>query len=509
MSTDATTERLRRARQLMVDGDPAKAIDAADEIIADTSDAEERVWALLLRLTAVVALERTTEYTSTVDRAYAAVRRHGDTVASGFFHALAAYTSHADGSIERCVTHLVRSTRALSSVDIASRSTAVAWHNLAVVYSYIGFHEHAAQAAARARELAAEAELNWQLPTLEVPVRQGLSLDHRGDTDGCVRVLRTLLTNATYIPQGPDGLPGIAPMDLPWLGFAAARLNALGHETPIEARRCLAAGYNDAWSADLRHYGRVCLNIAAGETDKARQRLTRATSTAAVLGAAEAARLKALSYVNDGDYQAAWRADREAFAIHARIDDQLRRLFVDGVATRLDHEDLRRTVASYGDRALTDPLTGLPNRRHLQEYVDDQNASGQAGVLGVLDLDGFRQVNTTHGRLSGDTILQRTAGALMRVMRRGDFVARYGADEFALVLQGTPIDQTGDISRRITNALDDEDWESLVPGYQPRVNIGWTTLDIQRNPERDPQNLSIADVAVTKAKRARQSSQLT
>ncbi|MGH8881222.1 MAG: diguanylate cyclase domain-containing protein, partial [Stackebrandtia sp.] len=444
MSTDAETERLRRARQLMGEGNPAKAIEAADEILSDTTDDGERVWTLLLRLTAIVTMERTTEYASTVDRTYAAVKRYNDTVATGFFHAMAAFTSHADGSIERCVTHLVRSTRALSSADQASRRTAVSWHNLAVAYSYIGFHEHAAQAAARARELAHEARLNWQLPTLEVPVRQGLSLDHRGDTDGCVRVLRTLLSNATHIPSTVDGLPGVAAMDLPWLGFAAARLRALGHETPIDARRCLAAGINDAWSADIRHYGRICLAIADGDTEKARKRLTHPTTTAAVLGAAEAARLKALSYVADGDYRAAWNADREAFAVHARIDDQLRRLFVDGVATRLDHEELHRTVAAYDERALTDPLTGLPNRRHLQEYVDDQASRSEPGVLGVLDLDGFRHINSTHGRLSGDTVLQRTAGALMRVMRRGDFVARYGADEFALVLSGTPIDQTED-----------------------------------------------------------------
>lgn len=504
MSTDAPTDRLRRARQLLTDGDANKAIDAADEIIADSTDPDERVWTLVLRLTAVVASERTTEYTATVDRTYAAVRHYGEPVATGSFHALAAFTCYADGSIERCVTHLVRSTRALSSAEGTDRRTAVAWHNLAVVYSYIGFHEHAAQAAARTREVAAAAGLNWQLPSLEVPVRQGLSLDHRGDTDGCVRVLRTLLTNAGHIPTGPDGLPGIAPMNLPWLGYAAARLNALGHDTPVDARRCLAAGVNDAWSADLRHSGRVCLAIAAGDTDNARNRLRRATtSTSSVLGAAEPARLKALSHLAENDFAAAWHADREAFAVHARIDDQLRRLFVDGVATRLDHEDLRRTVAAYTDRSLTDPLTGLPNRRHLQEYVDEQADRGESGVLGLLDLSGFHRVNSEHGRLSGDTILQRTAGALMRVMRRGDFVARYGADEFALVLSGTPLDRTGEISRRITTALADEDWESLVPGYQLRVSIGWTTLDGKKHTE--PNGMSIADAAVTQARQVRTS----
>ena len=503
MTTDAISERLRVARQLMYDGSPAAAIIAVDEIVKDTADDNERLWALLLRLAAVVNMERTSEYTTTVDRAYAAVRLHGDAVSVGYFHALAAFASHAEGSVDRCVTHLVRSTRELSSVEKPERQVAISWHNLAVVYSYIGFHDHAAQADARAREVAIAAGLSWQLPSLEVQVRHGLSLDHRGDTDGCVRVLRALLSNASRVGPDEDGLPGVARMDLPWLGFAGARLRALGHDSAIDVRRCLAAGSNDAWTADLRHFGRICLAIAAGETEKARQRLTRATSTAAVLGVAEAPRLKALSYLAEDDFASAWRSDREAFAVHAHVTEQLRRLIVDGVNARLDHEDLRRTVATYADRALSDPLTGLPNRRHLQDYVDDLFARAEPGVLGVLDLDGFSAINNNYGHLSGDSVLQRIAGALMRIMRRGDFVARYGADEFVLVLHGTPLEQTGDIGQRITAALYKEDWESLIPGADLSVSLGWTPLPTKDNVNYSGGATNLADRAVREAKDSR------
>ncbi|MGH8881934.1 MAG: GGDEF domain-containing protein, partial [Stackebrandtia sp.] len=155
------------------------------------------------------------------------------------------------------------------------------------------------------------------------------------------------------------------------------------------------------------------------------------------------------------------------------------------------------------DHALTDPLTGLPNRRRLQEFVDELTEQEQPGVIGVLDLDGFRRINSIHGRLSGDTVLQRAAGALVRIMRRGDFVARYGGDEFVLVLQGTPIRETPDIGRRIAAALDDEDWESLVPGTPLSASIGWAELPTDGAGDTMNGAFSIADHAMRQAKLAR------
>lgn len=163
MSSDTVTERLTAARNLLYSGDPRAAIEAADAIAANSTSPGERAWALLLRLASVVNLERSTEYASTVDRAYAAVRAFGDPTATGGFHALAAFAAHADGSLERCVTHLVRSMRSLAKVEEADRQAAIAWHNLAVVFSYIGFHDHAAHAAAQTREVASAAGLGWSL----------------------------------------------------------------------------------------------------------------------------------------------------------------------------------------------------------------------------------------------------------------------------------------------------------------------------------------------------------
>ena len=499
MSSDTVTERLVAARRLLHAGDAQGAIVAADAIAAEPTNSIEHAQALLLRLAAVVNLERSTEYASTVDRAYAAVRVLRDPTATGGFHALAAFTSHAHGSLERCVTHLVHSMRSLNKVERADQDAAIAWHNLAVAFSYIGFHDHAAQAAAQTREVATAAGLSWPLNSPEVQVRHALSLDHRGDTDGCIRVLRALLAQARRLPVCENGLPKVYRMDVPWIGYAGARLELLGHKAGMDIRRLLRSGGTDAWTADLAHFGKICQLITIGESQPARHLLSQATSTTAVLGMAEAPRLKALSHLAERDFATAYVIDREVFAVQARVNDQLRRFLVDAVATRLDHEALRHSGTPIAE---TDQLTGLPNRRQLQEYVNDLTTRGEPAVLGVVDLDGFQRINDVHGPLSGDAVLRRAAESLMRVMRRGDFVARYGGDQFVLVLRGTPLSDTPDIGDRIARCLRDEDWESLIPGMRLSAAIGWAELDAAGVAGGMPVAFAAADEAMRRAKAA-------
>jgi diguanylate cyclase (GGDEF)-like protein len=92
--------------------------------------------------------------------------------------------------------------------------------------------------------------------------------------------------------------------------------------------------------------------------------------------------------------------------------------------------------------SVVDPLTGIPNRRHLDEYLTQewfraQRADRSLALL-MVDIDHFKRFNDSYGHQGGDECLRQVAGALARQLRRrGDLVARYGGEEFAVVMPET------------------------------------------------------------------------
>jgi diguanylate cyclase (GGDEF)-like protein len=97
-----------------------------------------------------------------------------------------------------------------------------------------------------------------------------------------------------------------------------------------------------------------------------------------------------------------------------------------------EHARARDEIAQL---AGTDPLTGLPNRRAWDEHLRTRLAHPHRPLwLGVIDLDGFKQVNDSLGMAAGDAVLARAAQALAGQLRREDVIARLGGDEFGLLL---------------------------------------------------------------------------
>jgi diguanylate cyclase (GGDEF)-like protein/PAS domain S-box-containing protein len=107
-----------------------------------------------------------------------------------------------------------------------------------------------------------------------------------------------------------------------------------------------------------------------------------------------------------------------------------------GVTIDLTEEHERRTQAEL--QATTDPLTGLLNRRGLEQRLRALPDECACGVM-LVDLDGFKQVNDHLGHDAGDTILVETAERLRATVRHDDLVARLGGDEFAVVLVGADL----------------------------------------------------------------------
>jgi diguanylate cyclase (GGDEF)-like protein len=463
------TEVMAAVQDMLFSDRTAAALRTTERVIRTATNPYARAEAHLRRLIALVNLGRTTQYTAAVDEGFAAIRDLPDSYPHGHLHALASLAARQQGAPERSLTHLVYAARALSAVDEIDPELAWAWHNLAMAYSYHGFHAHALSAIERAREIGGPAGIpDEHFAQPGIRLRLALSMDHHGDTDGCLRVLRDLITELDQYDVSQ-----LRPGHLAAYGYALARQAALDTPAPHDPRAMLAASAESQRVRDMRLLGHVCLLIAAGKATDALTRLDAVSVSPDTLGAAEPARLRSLAFMASGDHAAAHQADRYAFRLAAQRTDRLRDVFLEGIAARLDHEDVRRTVAQHDIDGLTDTLTGLANREYLERYLAAMAGRGERAMVGTVDINGLAAVNELHGRLSGDLVLQRIAGVVARVLRRGDFVARYRGDEFAVVLPSASPEHAAHVAQRITEAVAAEDWAALVPGTQIGVTVGW------------------------------------
>ena len=111
-----------------------------------------------------------------------------------------------------------------------------------------------------------------------------------------------------------------------------------------------------------------------------------------------------------------------------------------------------------------DPLTGTGSRDSLIALLDVLRERGTLHSVVVLDVDSFREYNRRHGRAHADRLLTSLAAMISRECRDGDALVRSGADEFALVLPGSPIEAGTATARRVVSAI--ADW-----GHEDGVTV--------------------------------------
>jgi len=162
---------------------------------------------------------------------------------------------------------------------------------------------------------------------------------------------------------------------------------------------------------------------------------------------------------------------------------------------------LRNEVA---DLALLDDLTGVSNRRHLVQCLSEQCASsmrsGQPFALLVIDLDGFKGINDTHGHVAGDACLQHFTLMTQTRLRPGDVLARSGGDEFCVVLPNSTVQEGAMVARRILDVCRCDAEQCVGADIPISVSIGvaqWTR-DVGAVPDR---LIAAADHALYDAKK--------
>lgn len=117
-----------------------------------------------------------------------------------------------------------------------------------------------------------------------------------------------------------------------------------------------------------------------------------------------------------------------------------------GLAERVAHMEqeamgYREHLEEQRQKALIDPLTGLPNRaawgERLEREINQWQQHGNTLLLAIIDLDHFKRINDSYGHLAGDKVLKIIAGVLRNRLRGTDFIARFGGEEFVLLLPDT------------------------------------------------------------------------
>ncbi|OYZ40058.1 MAG: GGDEF domain-containing protein, partial [Methylotenera sp. 24-45-7] len=124
------------------------------------------------------------------------------------------------------------------------------------------------------------------------------------------------------------------------------------------------------------------------------------------------------------------------------------------VVSTLEH---RSKASQYQKLALTDQLTGLPNRSNFERTLDLQIAhssrTGDPFSLFYMDLNQFKMVNDTYGHAAGDEVLARVAQAMLSQLRAGDMLARLGGDEFGMIVRGSAEETSQPLMNRINEVV--------------------------------------------------------
>ena len=154
--------------------------------------------------------------------------------------------------------------------------------------------------------------------------------------------------------------------------------------------------------------------------------------------------------------------------------------------------------------SMIDPLTGIYNRNYLnqsleKEWLRSQRTNQKLGCL-VIDLDSFKQINDTYGHKGGDSVLKETSKIISGLLRRIDFICRYGGDEFVVIMTNTTPDGVRTVGEKIRKGIAGH---PFLKGKKIKVSVSIGGVSVEGKTLKKPEEIiNMADEALYRAKNA-------
>ena len=152
--------------------------------------------------------------------------------------------------------------------------------------------------------------------------------------------------------------------------------------------------------------------------------------------------------------------------------------------------------------SVTDPLTGLYNRRHFEDCLEREFLRSKRYKsdlsFAIIDIDFFKKINDTYGHSSGDYVLKEVAYLILQTFRKTDMVFRYGGEEFAVIITETPIDKAVIPLERLRISVSENIFK--YNGQQINVTISIGVSGVNEDTESVHQLFENADKALYAAK---------
>lgn len=197
-------------------------------------------------------------------------------------------------------------------------------------------------------------------------------------------------------------------------------------------------------------------------------------------------------------------SDKENEGTFSEADLRLLTTFSPHFAALIERTASLERATALEELSVTDPLTGLYNRRFLERRMEEEISrclrQDLALTILLLDLDNFKHYNDLCGHLAGDKALKRTARILQHSAREMDIVTRFGGEEFCILLPGTSKKESLLVAERIRHAIEKEPFprEKSLPLGKLTASMGVATFPADGN---TPRNLvNAADIALYRAK---------